>query len=180
MMRRSSFITGSLCLAVVAAAFGGAFAWRYSRLFPKPSGEVVQVTPQKRAMLERLRAEEKFAPNDYPPIGYTGAATPEARARASAAVDGVLDAVLADADAPLKAKTVSDLFGKAMRQVDLLDTEDRDRTQGYLLEVWYILGFKEATGRFAYGSGFPIPPGHGEPLPPGWAAPDRPRAIQAR
>jgi hypothetical protein len=40
-----------------------------------------------------------------------------------------------------------------MRDVETLATEDRDRTQGYMLEVWYILGFKGPTGRFAYGSG---------------------------
>jgi hypothetical protein len=56
-------------------------------------------------------------------------------------------------------------------------TEDRDRTQGYMLEIWYILGFKGATGRFAYGGAVQKPSGLGEPLPPGWTAPDRPRPI---
>jgi len=64
-----------------------------------------------------------------------------------------------------------------MREVDTLMTEDRDRTQDYMLEVWYILGFKGATGHFAYGSAYPKPDGYGEPLPRGWTAPDKPRPI---
>jgi hypothetical protein len=59
----------------------------------------------------------------------------------------------------------------------MLETEDRDRAQGYLLEIWYIVGFKGATGRFAYGSAYQKPEGYGEPLPPGWTAPDHPRPI---
>jgi hypothetical protein len=125
-------------LAVVFVGFLGFGLWQYSRLWPRPSSEVVQLTPEKRAILERLKAEEKFGPNDYPPIGYTGAATPEDQARATAAVDEFIEAVLASADGPVKARTVSDLIGKAMRKVDLLDTEDRDRTGGYLVEAWYI------------------------------------------
>ncbi len=46
-----------------------------------------------------------------------------------------------------------------------------------MLEIWYILGFKGATGLFAYGSAYPKSVGYGEPLPPGWAAPDKPRRI---
>lgn len=175
-MRRLLLIVAFL-VAIVCLGFLGFRLWQYSRLWPNPSSEVVQLTSEKRTTLERLKAEEKFGPNDYPPLGYTGAATPEDRIRATAAVNGVVDSVLANADGPIKARTVSGLIGKAMRDVDLLETEDRDRTQGYLLEVWYILGFKGATGHFAYGSAFPRPPGYGEPLPPGWTAPDKPRPI---
>jgi hypothetical protein len=46
-----------------------------------------------------------------------------------------------------------------------------------MLEIWYILGFKGATGRFAYGSAYRNPDGYGEPLPPGWLTPDKPRRI---
>jgi hypothetical protein len=175
-MRRLLLIAASL-VAVVFFGFVGLRLWQYSQLWPRPSSEVVQLTPEKRATLERLKAEEKFGPNDYPPLGYTGAATPEDRVRATAAVNRVVDAVLANANGPVKAGTVSAQIGKAMRDVDILETEDRDRTQGYLLEVWYILGFKGATSHFAYGSAFRRPPGYGEPLPPGWIAPDKPRPI---
>ena len=59
----------------------------------------------------------------------------------------------------------------------MLETEDRDRAQGYMLEIWYILGFKGATGLFAYGAAYSKPVGYGEPLPPGWTGPDKPRPI---
>jgi len=72
---------------------------------------------------------------------------------------------------------VSGLIGKQMNTVRLLETEDRERTAGYMLEVWCLLGFKGATGRFAHGSGYPRPAGYGEPLPPGWTAPDKPRRM---
>jgi hypothetical protein len=165
-------------LAMVAVSFGSFRAWQYSELWPEPSSEVVQLTQEKRVILGRLRSEAKFGPNDYPPLGYTGAATPADQALGTTAVNGVIDAVLAEANGPVQAKTVSDLIGKAMRKVELLETEDRDRTQGYMLEIWYILGFKGATGRFAYGAAFQKPPGFGEPLPPGWTAPDKPRPIR--
>ena len=92
-------------------------------------------------------------------------------------MNGVIDAVLAQPNGPIQAKVVSDLIGHGMKAVNELDTEDRDRTGWYLIEVWYLLGFKGATGRFAYGSAYPIPHGYGEPLPPGWDAPDKPRPI---
>jgi hypothetical protein len=164
-------------LAAVVIAFLGLRLWQFSRLWPRVSTEVVQLTPEKRAMLQRLRAEIKFLPNDYPPLGYTGAATPEDQARATAAVNGVIDAVLAQSDGLIHAKAVSDLIGSGMKAVNTLETEDRDRTGGYMVEVWYLVGFKGATGRFAYGSAYPKPQGYGEPLPPGWAAPDKPRPI---
>ncbi|WP_157460994.1 MULTISPECIES: hypothetical protein [Bradyrhizobium] len=65
--------------------FGGFLYWKYSQLFPAPSNEVVQLTPEKRSVLERLRAEAKFQPHQFPPLGYTGAETPEDRARATGA-----------------------------------------------------------------------------------------------
>lgn len=162
-------------LAIVVVLCLGYRAWQFSRLWPKPSTEVVQLTPAKRIKLQRLRSEAKFGSNNYPPLGYTGAATPEDQAQAAAAVNGVIDAVLAQPNGPIHAKTVSGLIGNGMRSVETLETEDRDRTGGYMLEVWYLLGFKGATGRFAYGSASIKPAGYGEPLPPGWTAPDRPR-----
>ena len=171
------FLVVASVLGLATVAFLGVRMWQYSQLFPEPSTEVVQLTPEKRAHLQRLRAEAKFQANDYPPLGYTGAETPEDRARATAVVNRIVDAVLAPSVEPIHANAVSDLMGKGMSEVDLLATEDRDRTQGYMLEIWYILGFKGSTGRFAYGSAFPKPDGYGEPLPPGWIAPDKPRRI---
>jgi hypothetical protein len=164
-------------LVLGAAGYAGFLYWHYIRMFPEASTETVQLTPEKRAWLERLRAEPKFKPHDYPPLGYTGAEAPEDRARAASAVDGVIDAVLACPDGPIQAKFVIDLIGAGLRKVNTLATEDRDRTQDYMLEVWYVLGFKGATGRFAHGPAFRGPDGYREPLPPGWTAPDKPRSI---
>lgn len=174
-MRLFLIVAAGLALAVVAVIGFG--YWRYEQLFPKASTEVVQLTPEKRVLIQRLRAETKFLPNDFPPFGYTGAETPADQEQASAAVNSVLDAVLALSDGPIRAAVISGVISRSMREVDELATEDRDRTQGYMLEVWYILGFKGATGLFAYGSAFPMPDGYEEPLPPGWTAPSKPRPI---
>lgn len=92
-------------------------------------------------------------------------------------MDSVIDAVLANPNGPVSAKAVSDRMGREMKPIKLLATEDRERAMGYMLEIWYLLGFKGATGRFAYGSAFQNPPGYGEPLPPGWRSPTEPRPI---
>lgn len=164
-------------LAIAFIAFLGFRLWQYSSRQPPVSAEIVQLTPEKRLLLRRLRAENKFQPNNYPPLGYTGAATPEDQVRASGAVNGVIDGVLAHPDGPVQAKAVSRLIKSGMKAVRLLETEDRDRTAGYMVEIWYLLGFRGATGRFWYGAAFPVPHGYGEPLPPGWTAPDKPRPI---
>jgi hypothetical protein len=174
---RILLVAGSV-VVLAAVGYAGFLYWQYTRLFPAASTEVVQLTPGKRATLQRLRSEAKFKPHNYPPLGYTGADTPEDGARATAAVNEVIDAVLSRSDGPIQAKIVIDLIGHAMGAVDMLATEDRDRTQEYMLEIWYILGFKGATGHFAYGSAFQKPDGYGEPLPPGWTAPDKPRPIE--
>jgi hypothetical protein len=128
-------------------------------------------------MLNSLRAEAKFGPHAFPPLGYTGAATPRDKDVATRAVNDMISGVLAHPDGAITAKEVSRLIAKVMRQVDLLDTEDRDRAGDYMIEVWYILGFRGATGHFAYGSAFPRWPGFEEPLPPGWKSPSEPRHI---
>ena len=166
-----------LAIAVLITGFVGFVAWRWSQQWPKASIEIVQLTPDKRRALLGLRAEHKFQPNDFPPLGYTGMESPEDEATATQAVNNVIAAVLAEPDGPLTAKTVSDRIGKEMQPIKLLATEDRERTLGYMVEIWYLLGFKGATGRFAHGSAFPVPSGYGEPLPPGWRSPTEPRPI---
>lgn len=154
--------------------------WKYSSLFPKPSHETVMLDPEKRSTLRRLREEGKFEPNDYPPLGYTGIATLEDGTTARSAVNKVIDAVLSQRDGPLSSTTVSDLIGREMKRVSLLETEDRERTCDYMIEIWYLLGFRGATGRFSYGAAYQIPKGYGEPLPPGWKSPQEPRVIGKR
>ncbi|HYC74857.1 hypothetical protein [Brevundimonas sp.] len=150
--------------------------------FPQVSDEVVQLTPATRARLEALRAEAKFAPHDFPPLGYVGPDTPEDAPVLNATVNDFIDSVLAEADGPISAHSVSAKMQPSLDRLDPLATEDRERAAGYLIEVWYVLGFEEPTGHFAHGSGYPVPEGYGEPLPPGWTAPDRPRlpATQVR
>ena len=157
-------------------ALGAGTVWWNSQ-FPRRSDEVVQLDAPKRQVLTRLRTENKFKPNEFPPLGYTGIATPEEGVVARSAVNDVLDEILARNNGPVSAKTVSDLIGLNMKRVDQLETEDRERTVGYMIEIWYILGFKGATGRFAYGAGFKTPQGYAEPLPPGWKSPTEPRPI---
>ena len=175
--RMRLFLIAASLLGLAAITFLGVRFWQYSRMWPEASTEVVQLTPEKRILLQRLRAETKFQPHNYPPLGYTGAETPEDQVQATAAVNAVIDVVLARSDGPILAKALLDPIANAMRHVDLLATEDRNRTADYLIEIWYILGFKGATGLFAYGAGYPKPVGYGEPLPPGWTAPDKPRPI---
>jgi len=174
-MRILIITVASLLIAIAAVV--GVGIWRYARLFPKPSAEVVELTLQKRQTLQRLQAEAKFQPNEYPPLGYTGPETPEEKATATAAVDKVVAAVLSQPGDSVRARDVAALIKSGMKSVFPLPTEDRDRTQGYMLEVWYILGFRGPTGLFIYGSAYPKPVGYGEPLPPGWTAPDKPRRI---
>ena len=174
-MRLSSI--AAFALGVAALPFLDPRIVQTSQPFPPPSAEIIQLTPEKRALLHRLRAEIKFQAHDYPPLGYTGAATAEDEAQATAAINTLIDAVLARSDGPLSGSTVSALIGRAVRDVDMLETEDRDRAYGYMLEVWYILGFKGPTGHFDSGSAYSKPPGYSEPLPPGWLAPDKPRRI---
>ena len=144
----------AVLLTCVVLGFG-----RYRQAFPPASAEIVELSPEKRTVLERLRAEAKFGPHAYPPLGYTGAATPQDRDVASRAVDDMIEGVLAHRDGPIGAKETSRLIAKALRRLDLLETEDRERAGGCMLEVWYILGFKGATGVFAHGSAFPRWPG---------------------
>ncbi|WP_298162544.1 hypothetical protein [Brevundimonas sp.] len=166
-------------LTLLLLAGGGWVYIRWISMLPSTSTEVVTLTPDRRARLIALRTEPKFRPEDVPPLYYTGAETPGDEATLNAAVNDLIDAVLARPDGPLPARDVADLIGAAGRRVSGTMTEDRDRAHGYMIEVWYILGFRGATGRFAYGDGFPVPPGYAEPLPPGWLSPDQPRPIGA-
>lgn len=173
---RLLFIMGGIVAVLIVAAATVAFV-RNRQAFPAPSSEVIQLTAEKRAAIGRLRAEAKFGPHDFPPLGYTGVPTAQDRAVATAAVDGMLDAVLAKPDGPLEAEDVIDLISDAMRKVYWLETEDRERAGDYMVEAWYLLGFRGATGQFAPGAAYPRPPGYLEPLPPGWKSPTEPRPI---
>jgi|SRR5579859_565270 len=123
-------------LAIALIAFFGFRLWQSSSRWPRVSAEVVQLTPEKRLLLQRLRAENKFQPNNYPPLGYTGAATPEDQARANGAVNGVINGVLAYPDGPVQAKAVSHLIRDRMKTVALLETEIGTEPQ----VIWWRFG----------------------------------------
>jgi len=110
-------------------------------------------------------------------LGYTGTESDQERSIATGAVDTVLLEIISSGTNTIRTATISALIAEAMRAVRALPTEDRDRTAGYLLEIWYIVGFRGATGRFAFGKAYPFPEGYGEPLPPGWTSPTTPRQI---
>lgn len=179
-MRYLFVLVGLLGLLVVS--FVGMRVWQYSKLFPQTSVEIVQLTPGKRRMLELLRQERKFQPDNFG-SGYTGAETLDDEAVAAGAVNSVIDRIGAEPANAVSARVVSGFMREALGKVYFLATEDRERTAGYLLEIWYILGFKGATGLFSYGSAYRIPEGYGEALPPGWKSPAEPRlwvAIPSR
>lgn len=165
-------------LAVVVLLATGAAAWavaRHQAALAPVSEEVVELAPGTRTRLEALRREAKFRPQDFPPPGYPGPDWPEDAPILEAAANDFIEAVLAKPDGPLAARDVSEMMRRPIGRTRWLATGDRDRTADYLIEVWYILGFRGSTGRFAHGAGYLVPPGYAEPLPPGWTAPDRPR-----
>lgn len=141
--------------------------------------ETVATPPAVWARLADLRGEPKFVPHEYPPLGYTGADTPEDLEPLTEIVDQAIVEVLGLQAATLSASAVRPVLHRADDSVDLFATEDRDRVWGYLIEIWYILGFHVSLFGAEYGSYFQIPEGYGEPLPPGWTAPDRPRPIES-
>lgn len=171
----------ALSLLIVGVALlvggGGCATWQHKPSLATASAEVSSLTPDRRGSLERLRDERKFQPYDFPSREYTGAESPEDEAVATRAVNSVIETILARQNGTLPAGAVSKLIDRQMRTVRLLATEDRERTQDYMLEIWYLIGFRSPTGLFAYGQSFEIPQGHGEPLPPGWKSPTEPRPI---
>ena len=139
--------------------------------------EVVSAPETSWLRLADLRREQKFVPHDYPPLGYTGPDTPEDLAPLTEIVNVAIDGVLALKAETLSASAVRFILSRADEQVRMFATEDRDRVWGYLVEVWYIMGFHVPLFGGTYGEHFQIPDGYSDPLPPGWMTPDRPRPL---
>ena len=159
-------------LVLVAFAAGGAI-WRWWKPKAEPLYEETAVLgPEVRARLEALRAEDKFhAEGDYP-----GPKGPKNRATLSGWVDGVIDDILNEPDGPLEASDVAGRLGLAIGAASKRPHADQDRLHGYLIEIWWILGYRSATGYFPTDG---APEGWGERLPPGWASPEQPRLPTA-
>ena len=161
--------------AVVLLAFAaGGVLWRWLRPAPEPLYEErAMLGPDLRARLQALRDEDKFHPDATLDPPYPGPKGPRNRAALSAFVDGVIDDILAEDDGPLEASDVAGRLGVAIGAASKRPTADADRLHGYLIEVWYILGYRSAIGYFPPSDD--TPEGWSEALPPGWTAPDRPR-----
>jgi len=165
-------------VVLVGFAAGGAL-WRLWRPRPVPLYEEQAVLGgEVRARLQALRDEAKFHPDATLDPPYAGPRGPRNRASLSAFVDGVLDDLLAEPDGPREASDVAGRLGLAIAAAARRPAADAARLHGYLIEIWYILGYRSATGYFPAPDD--APEGWAEPLPPGWAAPDRPRLLTRR
>ena len=158
---------------LLAVAAGGAI-WRLWKPRSAPLYEERALLGAPiRAQLRALRDEDKFhADADLSPP-YPGPKGPKNRAALSAIVDAVIDDILAEDDGPLEASDVAGRLGVAIGAASKRPAADAARLHGYLIEIWYVLGYRSATGYFPAADD--APEGWSEPLPPGWTAPDRPR-----
>ena len=160
--------------AFLAFAVGGAI-WRFWKPRPEPLYEERAILgAEVRERLQALRDEDKFRADET----YVGPKGPKNRATLSGWVDGVLDDILAEPDGPLEASDVAGRLGIAIGAASKRPAADQERLHGYLIEIWYILGYRSATGYFPPSED--APEGWSEPLPPGWTAPDRPRLLTGR
>lgn len=174
-----TWLVAAGCLIVFAVAGVGWAILRLDSAYPAVTEERVTVTPENRCLLVQLRQEAKFEPHDFPPLGYAGPATPEDAMIMNRAVNGFLDAILAVRGSELAGRDVSSKMKRPIDSVFWLETADRNRVYEYLLEAWYILGFRGATGHF-----FARTNAEGrassefvETLPPGWRSPTEPRLV---
>ena len=164
-----------LATLVLLAAAAGGVVWRLWKPKAEPLYEErILLGAEVRARLQALRDEDKFHSDDT----YPGPKGPKNRATLSGWVNGVIDDILAEADGPLEASDVAGRLGIAIGAASKRPAADQDRLHGYLIEIWYILGYRSATGYFPASED--APEGWAEPLPPGWTAPDRPRLLTSR
>lgn len=156
-------------LVLLGFAAGGVL-WRFWK--PKAAPlyeEQAMLGAAIRARLQALRDEDKFHADGT----YAGPKGPKNRATLSGWVNGVIDDILSEPDGPLEASDVAGRLGLAIGAASKRPAADQTRLHGYLIEIWYILGYRSATGYFPASED--APEGWSEALPPGWAAPDRPR-----
>ena len=161
-------------LVLLGFAVGGA-VWRFWKPKAEPLYEErAMLDAEVRARLQALRDEDKFWADDT----YPGPKGPKNRATLSGWVNGVLDDILAEPDGPLEASDVAGRLGLAIGAASKRPHADQERLHGYLIEIWYILGYRSATGYFPAPE--TAPEGWSEALPPGWASPEQPRLLTGR
>lgn len=165
-------------IVLVGFAAGGAI-WRMFRPKPEPLyEETIHLGADIRDRLRALREEAKFHADAAIVPPYAGPRGPKNRASLSAFVDGVIDDILNEQDGPLEASDVAGRLGLAIGSASKRPHADQERLHGYLIEIWYILGYRSATGYFPASDA--VPEGWAEPLPPGWTAPDQPRLTASQ
>jgi len=156
---------------------GGAVALRLVRSKPiadTTDDEVIQLTPAIRSHLQALRTETRdwdMGPDVEPVPART-------LRRLDGAINDLIDDILAHTDSPLQAADVAGRLGVGLAALRKAPLAASDRAWGYMVEVWYVLGQRSATGYFTH-EAEALPVGWGEPLPPGWTAPDQPRPVPA-
>ncbi len=163
-------------VVLLAFAAGGA-VWRMWKPKAEPLyEETARLDADLRARLQALRDEDKFHADATIDPPYAGPKGPKNRASLSAFVDGVIDDILNEPDGPLDASDVAGRLGIAIGAASKRPAADVARLHGYLIEIWYILGYRSSTGYFPPSD--TAPEGWSEALPPGWASPDSPRRPQ--
>ena len=94
--------------------------------------------------LGQLRAEPKFHPD--PSGWYTGVKDPQERMNAEIAINDLIARVIGGVlENPTKA-FVLDNFSVTLRQLQLHDTEDRERALGYLERIMECVGLESSDG----------------------------------
>lgn len=160
-------------------AIGGA-AWRMIKPRVEPLYEETGLLDGAvRARLQAIRDEDKFQPDPTLDPPYPGPRGPKTRARLVAVIDALIADILAEPDGPIEASDLAGRIGLAVAAVAKKAEADARRTHGYLLEVWWIFGFRSAAGYFAPEDGAGAVEGFAEPLPPGWLSPEEPRVPKA-
>ena len=131
-------------LVLLGFAAGGA-VWRFWKPKPEPLYEErVMLDAALRERLRALRDEDKFWAEE----GYAGPKGPKNRATLSGWVNEVIDDILAEDDGPLEASDVAGRIGLAVGVASKRPAADQARLHGYLVEIWWILGYRSATGYF--------------------------------
>jgi hypothetical protein len=113
-------------------------------VFSCASNEEKHLTTQELSTLAAFRAEPKFG--SQPELGYFGAPNEEVRTRCEAAINQLLDELIAGWDAnPTKAFVLAQ-FERTLEKFNLEDSEEQDQALSYLERIMDILGIESSDG----------------------------------
>ncbi len=113
------------------------------------------------ARLAKFRAEPKFGPEDISaerPLGYVGYLPPEERPAAEAALNSLIDRVMAIVKTNPRKSLVLNEFKSSFEFFRYSDTEDRERFCSYLEDIMDAVGMKSSDGvinKLMYGFNLP-------------------------